>query len=128
MREGLQNTTIKNLYETGCYFLCICKIAEEITSKNVDIINTALYAQDKAWVDEDFTVNNPEALLSYLTGKKVKVTKSETLPNGTKYYVEKWYNPKTGYCHFRLPKWDSLKDSVTVKNGSIESYRLLDIK
>ena len=127
MTSGLQNTFIKSMADSGCYFLCLCEIAERITGKPVDVLTTAVYAFEENWIWRDFTVQNPEALLHELTGKKVSVKHSETLPTNCMYYVEKWHNPRTGYSHFRLHDWDSLTNSVTVKEGKIENYRIITI-
>jgi hypothetical protein len=40
--------------------------------------------------------------------------------------VAEWYNKRTGKTHFTLEypeKWNSLADSVTVREGAIRSYR-----
>ena len=124
MISGLQNTFIEEMSKSGCYFLCICELAERITGKRVDVLNTALYAFEENWMWRDFTVQRPDLILADLIGKKVKVEASNKLPTTCKYYVEKWFNPRTGFSHFRLHDWDSLTNSVTVKEGKIDSYRI----
>lgn len=123
MQQYLQNTLIKNLADTGCYFLCLCEIAERETSKSVDIIKTAIYSIEHHWIEADFTVLFPEEILHYLTGYRYSVTKSDKIDTKANFVVEKWHNDRTGYSHFRLEDWDSLKDSVTVKEGKPTSFR-----
>ena len=47
-------------------------------------------------------------------------------PTNCIYYIEKWHNNRTGFDHFRLHDWDSLKNSVTVREGYIEDYRVFE--
>ncbi|MDR0640081.1 MAG: hypothetical protein LBG27_14495, partial [Spirochaetaceae bacterium] len=45
--------------------------------------------------------------------------------------VAEWYNNRTGKKHFTLEypqKWNSLRDSVTVREGVIRSYRVYRVK
>jgi hypothetical protein len=54
----------------------------------------------------------------------------KTGPNYTpakgEYVVDRWERVKTGAVigHFRLPDWDSLYDSMTVRYGKIVSKRV----
>ena len=125
MKQHLQNTLIKNLYESGCYFLCICEIAERHTGRPVDIIKTAVKALEEGWIEEDFTILRPAQILEYLTEKSwvcIKSEKESKEPDS--YTVQCYKNNRTGYTHFRMEDWDSLKDSVTVREGKIISYRI----
>lgn len=125
MTSGTQNTVIENMAKTGCYFLCLCEISERITHMPVDAIETAIVAQKSGWIKKDFTIVNPDKLLHFLTGKNFNVSITTEKPANYLYYVEMWHNDRTGYEHFKLPNWDSLTNSVTVREGYIKSYRVL---
>ena len=128
--KGLQNF-IESMGKEGCYFLSLCKL---FSAK--DIITTALECNKRGylfynWKDPDdklnFNVDNPEGIIEYITGKKCRVTKHYAGVPVEKYYVEKWYNSRTGFSHFRLRDWDPLLNSVTVKEGKIKSWRVIKI-
>ena len=38
----------------GCYLLCLCIVAEEITGKEIDVLKTAKYLIDNKIVDYDY--------------------------------------------------------------------------
>lgn len=122
LEAGCQNGIIKQMYESGCYFLCICKMAERYMNKEVDVVNVAQVAMEHGWIYRDFTVQKPDSIFSYLTGRRPIVSMTEQKPD-CEYYVECWYNSRTQFTHFKLPDWDSLTNSVTVKEGKITSYR-----
>lgn len=126
IKSGIQNGLIKNLYDYGCYFLCICYIAEKHNKYlSVDIIKFANECIENKWLKADFTVVRPDLILGKLLGKTVTVVSVESLDNME--YKEKvncWYNKRTNYTHFNLDDFDSLSNSVTVKEGKIISYRL----
>ena len=125
MQQHLQNTLIKKLSDYGCYFLCLCEIAERHTGQPVDIIRTAVKALEEGWIEEDFTIQRPTEILKYLTEKSWVCIKSEKESKSPDSYAIQCYkNERTGYTHFRMEDWDSLKDSVTVKEGKIDSYRI----
>ena len=126
--DGLQNTLIKNMAEYGCYFISLCRVCELETNNDVDLIMAAQYALAKGYIKKDFTVIDPANFLSDMLDKKVEVTVSTEKPKeDATYYVECWRNERTGYTHFKLPYFDSLLDSITVKEGDIVSYRNIKI-
>lgn len=120
LKNGCQDL-LKNLGTSGCYFLCLCKIAEEELHRSVDVVDAAYKALENRWIDEEFFIMNPTAILCYLTGKKWTVTISKEMQSAD-YSVVKYVNGK--YTHFRLEDWDSLENSTSVKCGKIDSYRL----
>lgn len=119
-------TKLQNCGSDGCLFLSLCSIAEEQSGKEVDIINTIIQAQDKGYLAEDFTVNDSPALLEMLTGigwsRRIVTTLDNIAIRDQDYTVCKYYNKRTGYTHFRRRSYDTLKDSTTVKEGSIIQY------
>lgn len=121
MKNGIQ-TTLKNIGDYGCGLLCLLRVFGyselEIITKYREVVEAGLMTEDcfcKDWI----------ALANFLcpVPKKWTVEKSKTLKECT-FYLERWYNPRTNLFHFKLKDWDSLENSVTVKEGYIESYRL----
>lgn len=119
-------TKLKNCGENGCLFLSLLSIAEEQSGKEFDLINTIIQAQDKNYLASDFTVNDSPSLLKMLTNCNWSRTIVESLEGITikdqDYTVCKYYNKQTGYIHFRRRGYDTLTNSLTVKNGSIIQY------
>ena len=79
---------------------------------------------------EEFFVKDSAAVLSHLTGAKWERKLSEKLPDivpENTYTVERWYNPKTRYTHFRRRWGDTLVDSNTVRNGKLTQYYLFSV-
>ena len=131
--NGIQNTLLKQLYESGCYFLSIIHIAEKNSPYlSVDVIRFAIECIDNKWLKEDFTVIRPDKILERLIDKEVSVIsvsrKEKDLLQTMEYkaVVNCWYNPKTGLYHFNCGDWDSLINSKTVKEGYIISYRVFN--
>lgn len=130
---GIQNTLLKQLYESGCYFLSIIHIAEKnIPYLSVDVIRFAIECIDNGWLKEDFTVIRPDRILGRLLDKDVSVVslngKEKELLQTMEYkaVVNCWYNPKTRLHHFNTDDWDSLVNSKTVKEGYIAGYRIFN--
>ena len=130
---GIQNTLLKQLYESGCYFLDIIHIAEKnLPYLSVDVIRFAIECIDNKWLEEDFSVIRPDRILGKLLDKEVKVislnVKEKELLKTMEYkaVVNCWYNPKTGLHHFNTDDWDSLVNSKTVKEGYIVGYRVFN--
>ena len=130
---GIQNTLLKELYESGCYFLSIIHIAEKNTPYlSVDVIRFAIECIDNKWLEKDFTVIRPNKILGRLLDKEVTVIslneKEKDLLQTMEYkaIVNCWYNPKTGFHHFNTDEFDSLINSKTVKEGYIISYRVFN--
>ena len=72
--NGIQNTLLKQLCESGCYFLSIIHIAEKNSPYlSVDVIRFAIECIDNKWLGKDFTVNRPEKILGKLLDKEVTV-------------------------------------------------------
>lgn len=124
--EGLQ-TKMQACGAEGCLFLSLLSIAEEATEEEIDFI-TALTSAVKAGClrESDFYVLDSEKLLHELTGWKWTRRIVPTL-DGVEigiydYTVCKWYNPRTGYTHFRRRGFDTLTSSTTVKEGYVKEY------
>jgi hypothetical protein len=123
--------------EAACYALAIIEIAERVLGYNHDIIATLYRGIKQGYIhynendpndDDNFFVTVPAAFLSMLTLKPWTVKKAGPgyVPSPGEYVVERWERVKTGTAigHFRLPDWDSLHDSMTVRYGKIVSKRV----
>ncbi len=129
MKQGLQDTVIRGLANSGCYFLCLCEIAE-LEGACVDVLKAALHSIDNGWCDTRFYMKNPEAVINWLlrdTGKSAVLT-IEKKPFPDSYNIREYYNPKTGGTHFVLKDWDSMTGCSTRRSGYVRSYRRVDIK
>ena len=123
----------KQIYVYGCYFMSLLYVSKvpytELTSLDelLKYYNTFII---KGWMDPDCYVRYPCSILEYLTGKKYTVKKDAVLDPSANIIIGRWYSPDTNFHHFVVMDrdntvvWDSLKDSNTVKNGIVESYRL----
>lgn len=130
---GIQNTLLKQLYESGCYFLSLIHIAEKNSPYlSVDIIRFAIECIDNKWLEKDFTVIRPNKILGRLLDKEVTVIsvseKEKKLLQTMEYkaVINNWYNPNTGLYHFNCDDWDSLINSKTTRDGFIISYRIFN--
>jgi len=137
---GLQ-TFFQEAGEAACYALCIAKIAEKITGKAIEPLEALLSGIEHKLIyynwgspedPDNFYVSDAEKFLTLLAGRRATVIKTDNAnyragPN--EYIVERWERPtaKTVYSHFRLPYWDSLRDSQTVKNGKLASLRVFKV-
>lgn len=122
--QGTQ-TMLKQLGNTGCLLLCLLSIAEEVINDNIDTISACKKLLADGCVDDEFFCKDQERALFLLTGKKWKKEIRRELPSSVPinmYTVERWYNERTGYTHFKRRGYDTLVSSVTVKEGMLTSY------
>jgi hypothetical protein len=136
MKHSIQ-TFLAEAGEAACYALDIIKIAEIFTRREFDPL-TALqrgietgfikYDPQNPHDNDNFYVNDPANYLGLLTGELWTVTKEapDYRPMLTDWVVERWERMRgqVTTSHFRLPDWDSLYDSQTVKFGKIASLRV----
>lgn len=111
--------------KNGCLFLSLLSIAEEVTGKPLDLISIINTAFELRCISSNFYVKDSVLLLSVLTGKIWKRRIVKKLPEviGEKEFtIAKYYNPGTGYFHFRRRGFDSLVNSVTVRDGFVKEY------
>jgi hypothetical protein len=117
----------------GCYYICLCAIAEEITGKEIDLIKTAKRMIDNKILDYDwrrpkayknmFYVTDADKLLKAL-GCKEHIEKVDELPKGYKgKYIVRY--TLEGSTHFVLPNYNSITYSNCVANGRISKYYLV---
>lgn len=104
----------------GCYFLCLLHTVDS----EDDAIKLYKKYTKLGYMEDDCTILNPSAILAELQGRSYRVVKSTTDDSNADLRVLYWYNPRTKLHHFTLPDWDPLGDSITRKEGYVESYRL----
>lgn len=112
----------QSFIQEGCYFLCLCSIAEDVSGRNVDVIEAYNTAIENKWATADAFINNPIALLKWLTRKDWKMRIEDKVPQevaDNEWTVLKYYNPKTRYTHFKRRDVDTLTSSKTVVEGKI---------
>lgn len=123
----------KQIYDYGCYFMSLLYVRNIPYSEPATLDELLKYYDTfiaRGWMDPDCYVKDPCAILKFLTGKKYTVKKDVVLDPSASIVIGRWYEPTTNFHHFVVMDrdntvvWDSLKDSHTVKNGIIESYRL----
>lgn len=128
--EGIQ-TVLRKCGESGCLFLSILSIAEEVAGVSFDLINTIHICLQKRWITSDFECLDSLAILNYLTGKiwiRREVPELLAPVRDNEYTVANYYNPRTGIIHRRRRPYDTLKASVTVRDGYIKSYYIYSWK
>lgn len=117
----------------GCYYICLCAIAEEITGKEIDLLKTAKKMIDNKIIDYDwkrpkayknmFYITDADKLLKAL-GCKEHIEKVDELPKGYKgKYIVRY--TLDGNTHFVLPNYNSITFSNCVANGRISKYYLV---
>ena len=122
--NGIQ-TVFEKAGESACLFLSLLSIAEENTGLPVDFIFAYRKCIELGLIEKDFFCNDQEKILYEFTGKKWKKTVVKKTPDPVPenmYTVEKWFNERTGFTHFKRRSFDTLESSVTVKEGSILEY------
>ena len=133
--EGLQ-TLFSAAYESSCHFLTLCSIADEYRTDHglpyIDLIWAIRTCRSRGLIDDEFCVKDDGCgILKLLTdGKKWSRKDVEVLGKvGDNDYTEaEWFNPRTNFTHFRRRYVDTLRDSITVREGYIKKYRVYSVK
>lgn len=118
----------------GCYFSCLCRIAEKLTGKDIDILEAFGSCKNSGWINDDCYVKNPDKIIEFLSGKKASTVKTNNLncalkENAFAVGCYKW----NAHSHFVLldktkkVEYDPLGASNTVKNGRLDSLRVITI-
>lgn len=126
----------KKLGMSGCYFICICKIAENIINETIDTVKSLFECSKKKtgdlpWITSECYIYYPEKILEHLSGEKYTVIKTTDLhyplKNGD--YIIGMYE-YGDYTHFVILDeemniiFDPYGNSSTVKNGKLVSLRI----
>ncbi len=119
------------LGESGCYFLCLLHLVKS------DYGALTLYqlALDKKYIDADFYVQDPAALLQLAAGGKwdVRHESSNYMPAGSEQEILRYERKATTttYAHFVIGDgigrvaYDPLGESRTVAEGKLISKRIV---
>jgi hypothetical protein len=112
----------------GCYFLCLVRIAEEITGTRIDAIPVYLHSIDRQWMDKDCYLVQPHRILEHMTGTRWSVRKQDKIyqPEPGEKEVLRYERTvgRVTHAHFVLPDYDPYGDSLTVRNGRLVSKRI----
>lgn len=136
IKEKIQSF-MQSAGEYGCYALSIIKLAEMENGEHIDLIVALESGIDKKYIKfnyddyndpDNFYVLYAHKFLSLLTNQVwiMRHERADYKPKQGEYIIQRWERATTGktYSHFRLPEWDSLADSQTVKYGKLVSTRL----
>lgn len=134
MKQGIQ-TFFGEIGEAACYALDIIQIAIEETGKQlnpVEMIELGIHIGMIHYTtpedNDNFFVKDPALFLTTISGIEWTATKesADYIEKPGERVVERWERKVTGSTigHFRLPEWDSLVDSNTVKYGILVSKRI----
>jgi hypothetical protein len=134
MKQGIQ-TFLAEAGEAACYALDIIQIASEESKKILDPISMLEIGIHIGMIhygtpddNDNFFVKDPALFLTTISGDEWTVTKesADYIAQPGERVVERWERKVTGSTigHFRLPEWDSLVDSKTVKYGQLVSKRV----
>lgn len=118
----------------GCYFICLCAVAEKITGKEIDVLRSAWKAIELKLIDYDLLrprayknkifVFDADRVLEMLGCEGCYIEKVDELPKDYDgYYIVRY--TLEGSTHFILPDYDSLTFSNTVANGRKSKYYLV---
>lgn len=120
---GIQDL-LKVVGSDGCLLLSLCSIIEEVNNAPVDLIDVIKTSLEKGWLTREMYVLDSPSLLEYWTNKKWsrKEVASLGIIRDNDYTVAIWYNARTGYTHFRRRGWDTIINSLTVKQGKLRGY------
>lgn len=111
----------------ACHFLVLCTIIHECTGHSVNVFRLITHCVLKGWITESFYVNDALAILEYATGRSWSVRYVGILPSvvqANEFTEEQWFNPRTGFEHFKRRYLDTLLYSTTIKEGYIKQYRI----
>ena len=118
----------------GCYFICLCAVAEKITGKEIDVMRSAWEAIGLKLIDYDLKrprayknkmfVFDADKVLEMLGCDGYCIEKVDELPKGYDgYYIVRY--TLEGSTHFILPDYNSITYSNTVANGRKSKYYLV---
>lgn len=120
--------TFEELGNYGCYLISIYKglhkdMPDSMIAKS--IIEDFSRLKEKGYIGDDCEVLQPEKISGH------KVMKSVEWPTEPfAFVIGKYHNKRTGFSHFVLMRgpnevdYDPLGNSVTVREGKVESYRV----
>ena len=140
MREGIQ-TFLAELGEGACMALCICELGKPGLTES-EALRLILEGMRRSFIEYDEEnrdnpdncfVANRDGLMNLVTGERgwrsskensdYRAKPGERVIEGWE-WIERCKDRIIKHQHFKLVKWDPIKNSRTVKNGKIESLRV----
>jgi hypothetical protein len=127
-------TICRIIGDSGCYFLSLLRLyGYEMQAPSLFIDFTRL-----KWLDEDCYVRDPAAICNFLDNTKrhrVVYAAADYILQPDEREILRYERKTTGttFSHFVVGngqgrvEWDPLGDSLTVKNGSLVSKRIVRI-
>lgn len=119
-----------SIQEEGCLCLDYLYIASQIKGLtwSAEQINLAYLAfVYEKWMQHNCRVLQPDKImgsLGVLLDGWIRHEKDTYTRRSTEIEIEKWFNSRTGHTHFIVGdpwRWDSLGESVTVREGVLQS-------
>ena len=123
--------------DTACYALCIVWIAEIENNRDIDPVRAMLDGIREGYIrfnwDDmsdgwNFYIDWPAQFLRMMTGKRwdIRHDAHDYRKRLGEHVVQRWERETTDrtFSHFRLPDWDPLINSQTVRYGRIVSTRV----
>lgn len=131
LTDGIQTLT-ENLGKTGCYFFCLCSVAEEYLGRKVDVLEAANEAVKRGYCTKEFYIEYPGLILEMITHKKWEVRKDKyPFVNATdKEFVITRYErttTMTTLAHFERENFHSIIDCYTSFYGKPVSTRICKV-
>jgi hypothetical protein len=127
-----------HLGESGCYLLCLVKIAEELRTKRIDAVATYLDCVKYNLCRDDCYILDPAAIMHLLYGGRWSFKKEgeNYKPHGGEFEILRyeWATPARIWSHFVLGNgergvaYDPLGYSNTVARGEVVSKRILKLE
>lgn len=135
LRDRSVQKDLAAIGESGCYFLSLLVAAERIRNTPIDVYATYRGCLTAKIIDEDCYVNDPGAVLTYLTGFRYTCEHKDAdypgLPEEIVILRFSRREKMVDYAHFVLAgpdgsvEYDPLGNSVTVRSGTLVSKRVL---
>ncbi len=134
MNNEPRQKIMETLGKSGCYFLAIVHLAEDIMKRTFDALQVFLAAIKLGYVKEDCFITMPEKMLEMLTENRWTVMKADKDAPiiGGSYEILRFErtDPSGTYPHFVVGDgmgkvaWDPYGDSRTVREGKLISKRI----
>lgn len=127
MTNNIQKV-IERLGKSGCYFLSLLSVAEEVTKKHIDIVLSAEYCLSKKYVNADFYVNYPALVLEAVTKKKwtVRHERYPYVPKENEFVITRYELQTTlkTLAHFERDTFEPILNDVVSTKGKPVSTRV----
>ncbi len=126
----------KKIGASGCYFLCLIHVANQIAGKKTDVVRFYEKALSKGWIEADCYVAKPAEIIKEITGNKADVFHAAVgyQLKQNEFEITRYEYCETGitYAHFVVTNngkvtYDPFGSSRTVKLGKPVSKRIIKL-